>query len=73
MANGLTELQAFRDQLEKAYYHGVRSVTVDGVTTTFGSGTELRRALNDVRRKIDDLNGVAARPRAASINMGTFP
>ena len=69
----LSELQTRKTALEAAIHSGVQSVTVDGVTTGFGSLSDIRGVLADLIRQIQICEGRNdKRPRAAQVWLGGF-
>ena len=48
----LDELKSRHDALLAARYSGMRSVSYDGKTVTYGSDTELAAAIADIERRV---------------------
>jgi len=63
MADHSTEITA----LESILNSGARSVTIDGVTTTFENADQIRRRLRELRATDDTNKG--RRPPLARINL----
>lgn len=59
--------QARLEQLEEILSSGIRSTTVDGVTTNFGSASEIRAEMIRLKR---DLGLLPARKRNRAVYMG---
>jgi precorrin-4 methylase len=59
--------QARLEQLEEILSSGIRSTTVDGVTTNFGSPSEIRAEMTRLKR---DLGILRPRKRARGVFMG---
>lgn len=59
--------QARLEQLEEILSSGIRSTTVDGVTTSFGSPSEIRSEMTRLKR---DLGILPARKRNRAVYMG---
>ena len=59
--------QARLEQLEEILSSGIRSTTVDGVTTNFGSPSEIRAEMTRLKR---DLGLLPARKRNRAVFMG---
>lgn len=57
MAHALPELEAFRDELLRARYSGVRTVKTETEEVTYTSDAEMRTALADLERRIAALRG----------------
>lgn len=57
--------------LEEALNSGVRSVTIDGVTTSFSTEAALRKRINELRlRDAESLAGKRTRPVMVRIGLG---
>lgn len=54
--------------LETAYASGAKSVTVDGVTTTYRSADEMERAMRRLERQLPEYR--YKRPLAFKVKMG---
>ena len=57
MALSASDLQGFLDALLTARFKGLRTVTYDGQSVTYGSDAELARAINDLERRIAAAQG----------------
>lgn len=58
--------------LEGLLTSGVRQLTVDGVTTTYQSASDIRKEIQRLKAE-DTANGYTKRPRVRSINLrGAF-
>ena len=51
----LERMQALLTALEEARFAGLRSVSYDGKTVTYGSDAELAAAVSDIERRISAL------------------
>jgi hypothetical protein len=59
-------------RLEGALYSGARSVSTDGVTTTFGSADELRKSIGELRAELAAVEGSSVptgKPRVRGVNL----
>jgi hypothetical protein len=57
VAHDLPALEAFRDNLMRARYAGVRTVKTETEEVSYASDAEMRTALADLERRIADLRG----------------
>jgi len=58
----LSEMQTQLDVLLKARFRGVRSISYDGRTTTYGSDAEMAKAIADLEARIAaETTGVSRR------------
>lgn len=67
MANNAQKIQA----LEKILQSGAKSVTVDGLTTTYRSQSEIVSEISRLK-KDDTANEYRKKPRAVRIGLGGF-
>ncbi|MBW0159482.1 phage head-tail joining protein [Sedimentimonas flavescens] len=59
----LDRMQALLSTLQEARFAGLRSVSYDGKTVTYGSDAELAAAIRDLEGRIAALSGTPARRR----------
>lgn len=59
----LDRMRALLTALQEARYAGLRSVSYDGKTVTYGSDAELAAAIRDLEIRIAALGGAPARRR----------
>ena len=59
----LERMQAMLTALQEARFAGLRSVSYDGKTVSYGSDTELAAAIRDLEARIAAVGGTAPRRR----------
>lgn len=59
----LERMQALLTALQEARFAGLRSVSYDGKTVTYGSDAELAAAIRDLEARIARASGTSARRR----------
>ena len=59
----LERMQALLTALQEARFAGLRSVSYDGKTVTYGSDAELAAAIRDLEARIAAASGTTARRR----------
>ena len=60
-------MRALLTALQEARFSGLRSVSYDGKTLTYGSDTELAAAISDLEARIARASGTARRRRWGSV------
>ncbi len=60
-------MQALLSALQEARFSGLRSVSYDGKTLTYGSDTELAAAIADLEARIRRASGTARRRRWGTV------
>ena len=63
----IDRMQALLTALQEARFSGLRSVSYDGKTLTYGSDTELAAAISDLEARIARASGTARRRRWGSV------
>ena len=63
----LERMQALLTALQEARFAGLRSVSYDGKTLTYGSDTELASAIADLEARIARASGMARRRRWGTV------
>ena len=63
----LERMQALLVALQEARFAGLRSVSYDGKTLTYGSDTELATAIADLESRIARASGTARRRRWGTV------
>ena len=63
----LDKMQALLTALQEARYAGLRSVSYDGKTVTYGSDAELAAAIRDLEARIASTSGTARRRRWGTV------
>ncbi len=59
----IDRMQALLSALQEARFSGLRSLSYDGKTLTYGSDTELAAAIRDLEGRIAAVGGAAPRRR----------
>jgi hypothetical protein len=65
------ELIAWRDKLVETRARGLRSLTYEGRSVTFGADIELANAIADLDRRIAQISGTAPRVTYVNARKGT--
>ncbi|WP_282602431.1 hypothetical protein [Paracoccus sp. PARArs4] len=60
-------MQALLSALQEARFSGLRSVSYDGKTLTYGSDTELAAAISDLEARIARASGTSRRRRWGTV------
>ncbi|MGB5172247.1 MAG: hypothetical protein WBN69_12500 [Eudoraea sp.] len=63
----LDRMRTLLTALQEARYAGVRSVSYDGRTITYGSDTEMATAISDLECRIASASGTARRRRWGTV------
>ena len=63
----IDRMQALLSTLQEARFSGLRSVSYDGKTLTYGSDTELATAIADLESRIARASGTARRRRWGTV------
>ncbi len=63
----LDRMRTLLTALQEARYAGVRSVSYDGRTITYGSDTEMATAISDLEGRIASASGTARRRRWGTV------
>ena len=63
----IDRMRALLSALQEARFSGLRSVSYDGKTLTYGSDTELAAAISDLEARIARASGTARRRRWGSV------
>jgi len=63
----LDRMRTLLTALQEARYAGVRSVSYDGRTITYGSDTEMATAISDLEGRIASASGTARRRRWGAV------
>ncbi len=63
----LERMRALLAALQEARYAGVRSVSYDGKTITYGSDAELATAISDLEARIETASGTPRRRRWGTV------
>ncbi len=63
----IDRMRALLTALQEARFSGLRSVSYDGKTLTYGSDTELAAAISDLEARIARASGTARRRRWGSV------
>ena len=63
----IDRMQALLTALQEARFSGLRSVSYDGKTLTYGSDTELATAIADLESRIARASGTARRRRWGTV------
>ncbi len=63
----IDRMRALLSALQEARFSGLRSVSYDGKTLTYGSDTELAAAISDLEARIARASGTARRRRWGTV------
>ena len=63
----IDRMQALLSALQEARFSGLRSVSYDGKTLTYGSDAELAAAISDLEARISRASGTARRRRWGTV------